>query len=222
MRNSLLLASLLVALFAACSAPAITAPSPTALLQPSPILATRSPASATPPSAVSTQSVQLGQPDCFRALDPTPAMTEGPFYKENSPEKTSLIEPGMTGTRIILTGFVLMRDCKSVARAKVDVWQTDDRGEYDNVGYRMRGHVFSDADGRYSIETLLPGLYPGRTRHIHVKVIAPNLPTLTTQLFIPNEARNQSDSIFDRALLVTMQDTPKGKSAMFNFVLAAR
>ena len=149
-------------------------------------------------------------------------MTEGPFYKANTPEKSSLIEPGMMGTRIILTGFVLMRDCKSVARAKVDVWQTDDRGEYDNVGYRMRGHVFSDVDGRYSIETIVPGLYPGRTRHIHVKVSAPNGSPLTTQLYFPNEARNQSDSIFDRALLVTMQDTPNGKIATFNFVLDRR
>jgi len=92
----------------------------------------------------------------------------------------------------------------------LDFWQADDQGEYDNAGYRLRGHMFSDANGRYSIETILPGLYPGRTRHIHVMVSAPNQTALTTQLFFPNESRNQSDSIFDRALLVNLQDVPTG------------
>ena len=96
----------------------------------------------------------------------------------------------------------MRRDCRPIARALLDFWQADDKGDYDNAGYRLRGHTFSDTTGRYGIETILPGLYPGRTRHIHVKVTAPNQPTLTTQLFFPNEARNQSDSIFDRALLV--------------------
>jgi len=149
-------------------------------------------------------------------------MTEGPFYKANTPEKTSLVEPGMAGTKITVTGFVRARDCKPIARALLDFWQADDQGNYDNNGYRLRGHLFSDANGRYSLETILPGLYPGRTRHIHVKVQAPNGSPLTTQLFFPNESRNQSDSIFDRALLVTMQDAPSGKIAAFNFVLGAR
>ncbi len=149
-------------------------------------------------------------------------MTEGPFYKANTPERVSLLEPGMAGTKITVTGYVLARDCKPIARASLDFWQADDKGDYDNAGYRLRGHLFSDASGRYSLETILPGLYPGRTRHIHVKVQAPNQSALTTQLFFPNEARNQSDSIFDRALLVNLQDTPTGKIATFNFVLDVR
>ena len=48
-----------------------------------------------------------------------------------------------------------------------------DRGEYDNQGYRLR-----TASMRF--ETLMPGLYPGRTRHIQVKVPTPNRPILTT------------------------------------------
>jgi len=206
---------------AACSAPAITAPSPIPASQPSSVAATSTIAHPQPGSATPTPSTQSA-PQCTAALALTPAVTEGPFYKANTPEKISLVEPGMPGTKIVVTGYVLTRDCKPIARAMLDFWQADDKGDYDNAGYRLRGHIFSDASGRYSIETILPGLYPGRTRHVHVKVSAPNASPLTTQLYFPNEARNQSDSIFDRALLVTMQDAPSGKIAAFNFVLAAR
>jgi protocatechuate 3,4-dioxygenase beta subunit len=66
----------------------------------------------------------------------------------------------------------------------------------------------------------MPGLYPGRTRHIHVKIQIPNQPGLTTQLYFPNEPANSSDRIFNAALLVTMKDNEDGsKSAGFNFVL---
>lgn len=149
-------------------------------------------------------------------------MTEGPFYKANTPERSSLLESGIAGTKITLTGFVRNRDCRPIAGALLDFWQADDKGNYDNTGYRLRGHLYSDANGRYSIQTIMPGLYPGRTRHIHVKVSAPNQTPLTTQLFFPNESRNQSDSIFDRSLLVNMQDTAGVKTATFDFVLDVR
>jgi protocatechuate 3,4-dioxygenase beta subunit len=101
----------------------------------------------------------------------------------------------------------------------VDFWQTDANGAYDNAGYRMRGHQFTDEAGRYTLETVIPGLYPGRTRHIHVKVQAPNQPALTTQLYFPDEARNASDGIFRPALLLAMEDAEDGKRATFDFVL---
>jgi hypothetical protein len=50
-------------------------------------------------------------------------------------------------------------------------------------------------------------------------VQAPNGPVLTTQLFVPGVARNNSDSIFNQALLMNVQDTAGGKSATFDFVL---
>ncbi len=42
--------------------------------------------------------------------------------------------------------------------------------------------------GRYTLETIVPGEYPGRTQHIHVKVQAPNGPILTTQIYFPGVA----------------------------------
>ena len=92
--------------------------------------------------------------------------------------------------------MVVGTSCRPVERALLDFWQADSNGEYDNQGYRLRGHQFTDAKGRFHLETVVPGLYTGRTRHIHVKVQAPNRPVLTTQLYFPGEPANERDGIF--------------------------
>jgi protocatechuate 3,4-dioxygenase beta subunit len=111
---------------------------------------------------------------------------------------------------------VLTSDCRPVRRALLDFWQADDAGQYDNQGYRLRGHQFSDAEGGWRLETVVPGLYTGRTRHIHVKVQAPDGPVLTTQLYFPGEPANDRDGLFDQALLMDVS----GDRASFTFVLA--
>ena len=151
--------------------------------------------------------------------DPTPSQTEGPFFTPRSPARASLLESGLKGTRLTVTGMVLTRGCRPVPGALVDFWQADDEGEYDNDGYRLRGHQFTDAQGRYRLDTIVPGLYPGRTRHIHVKVQAPQKPVLTTQLYFPGEARNQRDGIFHPDLVMKTAARRDGRAGVFNFVL---
>lgn len=177
---------------------------------------------ASPSAANSTPLAQALSPTpaCGDDDEPTPAQTEGPFFTPNSPERTLLREAGMAGTAFALAGQVLLTDCRPVAGALLDFWQADDAGEYDNVGYRLRGHQFADAEGRYTLETILPGLYPGRTRHIHVKVQAPNGPVLTTQLYFPDEPRNQTDLIFHPDLLMAVGEAEQGLAGAFNFVLS--
>jgi protocatechuate 3,4-dioxygenase beta subunit len=171
------------------------------------------------PQALAQAPALPPTPGCGDSDDVTPRQTEGPYYKPRSPERSSLLEPGLTGTIIVLTGSVLSRRCQPIERALLDFWQADDQGQYDNGGYRGRGHQFTDEAGRYRLETIIPGLYPGRTRHIHVKVQAPTQRPLTTQLYFPGEARNARDGIFTPALLIAVQDTTNGKAARFNFVL---
>jgi len=166
----------------------------------------------------STEMLEATQP-CGDDDDITPAQTEGPYYTPNSPQRASLLESGITGTKIVVTGVVLSTSCQPVARALVDFWHCDDNGVYDNAGYKLRGHQFTDDSGRYSLETIVPGLYPGRTRHFHVKVQAPNKPILTTQLYFPGEPSNNSDGIFSSKLLMNVQDASDGKAAKFDFVL---
>lgn len=125
----------------------------------------------------------------------TLAQTEGPFFTPNSPKRASLAEKGSRDL-FLLSGVVLSPQCRPVAGALVDLWHADEKGEYDNQGFRYRGHVFTDAQGRYRFETIAPGLYPGRTRHYHVKLQAPGRRILTTQLYFPNEAANRRDGIY--------------------------
>lgn len=157
---------------------------------------------------------ELPDPD-----EPTPEMTAGPFFKPNSPERTSLVEKGMKGGVLVVEGRVMGTDSKPIPKALLDFWHCDADGDYDNAGYRLRGHQFADADGRYRLETVFPGLYPGRTRHIHVRVQRPNGRILTTQLFFPNEQGNRRDGIFREQCVVKMAAGEKGNKGSFDFVL---
>jgi protocatechuate 3,4-dioxygenase beta subunit len=174
-------------------------------------------ASETTPESV---AVLEPTPACGDDDEPTVAQTEGPYYTPNTPERTSLLEEGITGTNLLLSGFVLGTDCTPITRALVDFWHCDDAGVYDNEGYRLRGHQFTDEQGRYQLTTIVPGVYPARTRHIHVKVQAPNQPVLTTQLYFPNEPANDRDGIFNPSLVVAASEEAGGMNALFNFVLA--
>ncbi len=152
----------------------------------------------------------------------TPAQTEGPYYSENPPEDATLYEEGMAGTPITLTGYVFDQNCKQLPGARVDFWQADAAGQYDNQGYTLRGYQLTDGEGRYAVTTVIPGIYPGRARHIHVKVTAARGQTLTSQLYFPNEPGNASDRIFDPATLVKIETTATGQVGFFNFVIDAQ
>ncbi len=174
--------------------------------------------SAPQPANAPTQA-QAAAPNCSSPVSPTPAMTEGPYFKAGSPERASLLDPGITGTKLVLTGYVLTKDCQPIAHALLDFWQANASGQYDNSGYTLRGHQFTDANGRYQLTTVVPGLYPGRTEHIHVKVQAPKGPVLTTQLFFPGVQNNTSDPIFDNKLLMKLEPSGEGELATYDFVL---
>jgi protocatechuate 3,4-dioxygenase beta subunit len=159
-------------------------------------------------------------PSCIDKGTPTLSQTAGPFFKPRAPQRASLLEPGMAGTRIVVAGAVLSTECRPIPGALLDFWQADDQGRYDNAGFRLRGHQFADDQGWYRLETVVPGLYPGRTRHFHVRVQAPNQPVLTTQLYFPNEPGNRRDGIFRPELVMVVRDEAGAKTGAFDFVLA--
>ncbi len=173
-----------------------------------PLLATAAPGQIIPPT-----------PSCRGRGEPTIEETEGPYFKLRSPERKSLIEPGVDGDRLILSGFVLTRTCQPVVGAMVDIWQADNYGQYDNSGFRLRGHQFTDSEGRYEFETIVPEAYAGRTRHIHARIrAAEGGPVLTTQIYFPDESGNRRDSLFKPALLMTLQQGIP-KRGRFDFIL---
>lgn len=189
-----------------------------ACVPPSPRQTPATDATANKPTPAAVQALSP-TPACGDDDEPTPEQTAGPYYTPNTPERTSLLEAGISGTKLVVSGAVLSTGCQPIARALLDFWHCDADGVYDNAGYKLRGHQFSDEQGRYTLETIVPGIYPGRTRHIHVMVQAPNQPVLVTQLYFPDEPENAGDGIFDPALIMKLEDGGEGQAANFNFVL---
>ncbi len=183
-----------------------------------PVAAATTAATTIPTSTTASRSDVVIASNCKAPATPTTESTEGPFFKAGSPERASLVTPGMQGMRILIFGLVQTRSCKPVTGAKVDIWQADASGNYDNSGYTLRGYVRTDANGRWRIETIVPGRYPGRTPHIHVKVEPPGGRVLTTQLYMPNESSNAADGIFRPELVLTITQGPPLTGA-FGFIV---
>ncbi|MEM7263765.1 MAG: hypothetical protein AAF488_17385, partial [Planctomycetota bacterium] len=152
----------------------------------------------------------------------TEEQVEGPYYLEGSPLRSNLVEPG-EGPLLTITGRVLDTECQPIPNCWIDVWHTDMGGSYDLVSgeYRYRGHLYTDELGEFVLETIVPGLYPGRAPHLHVKLEADGTPLLTTQLYIPDHPLNATDLFFTPALELTPLDlSPNGDLvASFDFVL---
>lgn len=157
-------------------------------------------------------------PACGPQAALTPRQTEGPYYTPDTPQRASLVEPESKADRLMLTGRVVSPQCRPVSKALVDVWHCDENGVYDNAGFRYRGHLFTDADGRFRLETIFPALYPGRARHIHVKVQAPGRRILTTQLYFPGDKR---DWLWRPELVVAMEQRAQARVAAFQFIVEA-
>lgn len=151
----------------------------------------------------------------------TVALTEGPYWKAGSPQRTRLRVAGVSGKALKLTGTVVDASCKPIAGATLDFWQADGKGSYDNAGFRLRGHQTTGSAGRFTLSTVVPGLYPGRTEHIHVKVSRPGGKVLTTQLFFPGVKSNGGDGIFVASMLVHgFHKVGAGYRATFQFAVA--
>jgi protocatechuate 3,4-dioxygenase beta subunit len=163
-------------------------------------------------------AAQLAPTPACGDAEPTLRQTEGPYFTPSSPERTNLREPDVPGEPFVLTGLVLSTGCVPLAGAIVDLWHCDGRGDYDNEGFRCRGHQLTDTAGRWRFETVRPGLYTGRTRHFHLKAHAPGKRLLTTQLYFPGEPANARDRIWRPEL--EMDLGADGASGRFDLVLA--
>ena len=177
------------------------------------------PAPATSPVA-GTSAAPAATVACTAPATPTIAQTEGPYYKPGAPQNADLAAGGMAGTRLTLTGLVVDASCTGIAGARVETWQADSAGRYDNSGTTLRGWVLTDADGRFTIHTIVPGEYPGRTEHIHVKVTPPGGATLTTQVYFPGSAANDGDGIYDPSLDLAITRDGDALVGAYTFVIA--
>ena len=145
---------------------------------------------------------------------------EGPYYKTESPQRNSIAAEDTFGKNLVFEGRVLDPEGKPVVGAWVDFWHADGKGQYDNNGYNLRGHQYTDEDGKFRLETVMPALYGNRTPHIHVKVQAnPQSKIYTTQLFFPEMESNERDPIFEPANVMELTETAKGMKVRYDLVV---
>jgi len=169
----------------------------------------------------SARSASAEQPDQLTPAcggdEVTLRQSPGPYYKPRSPLKDNFVGDVADGNSLLLAGKVSDPECRPLSNCMIEFWQADSNGKYDNRGFRLRGHQYTDSQGRYVLQTIVPGFYPGRTRHIHVNLKPHNGPLLTTQLYFPGEQRNLSDGLFSTKLLIGADDARR--VGTFNFVV---
>lgn len=176
--------------------------------------------------------------------DRTSAQVEGPFYPGEPPDRLD-IRGDRDGVVIDLDLEVVAQgDCAPIADAEVDVWSADAAGDYSGYAQLgtegedwLRGQQRTDSQGKASFRAVVPGAYPGRAVHFHVKVRAPGRPELTTQVYLPDavvaavlqqaayadsgaQVDNADDGIYrEDTLLAATGDVASGYSASGTLVV---
>ena len=150
----------------------------------------------------------------------TEATVFGPFFVEGSPEIQlgGDIAAGAPGEPCWVEGTVTDASGKPVPHALIEVWEADQDGLYD-VQYSddrvaARGHLYSDAEGRYRFWAVTPTPYPiphdgpvgwllaatgrspMRASHLHFMVKAAGFRTLVTHIFVLGDEFLERDSVF--------------------------
>jgi catechol 1,2-dioxygenase len=150
----------------------------------------------------------------------TQADQEGPYYKGGAPLRT-VIES--EGEQLTIQGVVVKAsDCSTpVSGAVVDIWHCDSNGRYDNDGFKCRGVVKSDKNGKYSFTTIFPPSYGSRPRHIHIKVRADGFSELTSQIYFKGDKHLQNDFARNASAsrIISLQKTENILSGKFDIYL---
>jgi protocatechuate 3,4-dioxygenase beta subunit len=131
----------------------------------------------------------------------TPEAMQGPFYLDDKLVRAGIAD-GKPGARLALTLQVVEAgSCAALDKARVDVWHCDGLGLYSGYAGQatgsaegetfLRGTQFTDGDGRVGFDTIYPGWYPGRTPHIHFKVILGDKDLVAGQLYFPESVSEQ-------------------------------
>ncbi len=109
-----------------------------------------------------------------------PTLTDGagPFGRGSPPRRASI------GKGHVLTGIVLSTDCRPLATARVELWQSNRLGVYTRAGSAT---VLTDRAGRFRFEGPRPVSYEGRPPHIHLRIVGRRHEVLVTR-YVPAPA----------------------------------
>ncbi|SHG42523.1 Protocatechuate 3,4-dioxygenase beta subunit [Chryseolinea serpens] len=145
---------------------------------------------------------------------------EGPYYKAGAPLKTTI---ETEGDALTISGRVFQSsNCATpVANATIDIWHCDAHGNYDNNGFKCRGVVKSDSQGRYSFKTIFPPSYGSRPRHIHFKVRAAGFKELTSQIYFKGDPNLQNDFAknAEPSRVLSIKETQGGQHGQFDIYI---
>lgn len=173
----------------------------------------------------------------------TPAQIEGPYYPRAIPDDADADllhvagqERAARGQPLLLEGVVRATDGAPIPGARVEIWQADHAGIYlhpadarvaeRDPGFQGYGRAVADGGGRYAFRTIRPGLYPGRTAHIHLRARTADGAALTTQVYFPDVPLNDRDGLLRRMtgpqralLMASLAPVDAGQRAIFDIVL---
>jgi protocatechuate 3,4-dioxygenase beta subunit len=148
------------------------------------------------------------EPPCGPEATITPGVPVDGTFRAGAPLRASLAPAGFKGESIAVSGTVSGTKCGRIKGARLDFWQADAQGKYDPTGFTLRGHQLTDAAGRYSLFTPIPGASPGRAPHLSIRVSIAGKPDFYTESFLPGDPRNATDARFKPAL--AMKKTASG------------
>ncbi|SVC55749.1 uncharacterized protein METZ01_LOCUS308603, partial [marine metagenome] len=151
-------------------------------------------------STVLLPTLVLGQ-DCNLTSDDI----LGPYFVEGAPLRTVIAHSDEPGQRLFVSGRILQNDCETpISGAMLELWHANDAGCYSinlecNTGnpgndeFNLRGKMFSNENGQYAFETILPGYYANRPKHIHIKITTPDGEVLISQIYFDSDPLCDTD-----------------------------
>jgi len=143
----------------------------------------------------------------------------GPYFADDSDPRfnRSNILPNVDGTEaqtgIPLTLTITVLDgeqgCAPYPGAQIDVWHCNASGVYSDEDAEststkswLRGYQITDASGKVTFQTILPGWYSGRTTHIHLRIRSTYGNASST-----SDGSNTTQLFFDQTLIDTVATT---------------
>jgi protocatechuate 3,4-dioxygenase alpha subunit len=151
-------------------------------------------------------------------LKTSPYCTIGPFFPGDfvtgCEDLTGFQGKQARGQQIVLTGRVFEEGNRPIHNAIVEIWQPDANGVFRHPldprfldvdpGFYGWGRARTDAQGRYSFQTVMPGVsngYPGdgpRCPHLNLMVLAIGLTRrLVTTVFFAETPDSVRDPVLD-------------------------
>ena len=148
------------------------------------------------------------------------ATVEGPYYIDQRIIRSDIRDnqPGVP-LELELRIANANASCRPIAGALVSIWHCNAEGEYSGYLFNdpnkfpelntvnelghvqeqdaerfLRGAQTSDADGKVTFRTIVPGWYTPRAAHIHVRAYLNDKTMITTQLYFPQSLLNTIQS----------------------------